>query len=229
MSPPPPERPRRRALSSGLLISLVFHVVVVGVLAWWAAREGMFGQPSEPITVDLIPTLAPENPPAPEKPGPEVPREKPAVLAAAAAPEAPAPAPADAPKPLFTPSPPVVAPAPAEMPSLAFDDGGETVQTENDPAALYRSFVEFSLRSRWNRPADIADEHYVAEVEVAVDAVGRISAPRWKRKSGNARWDVSVMDAVAEAGRLDRPPPVGFPARVTLRFDVVQSAELNIP
>ena len=113
------------------------------------------------------------------------------------------------------------------MPSLAFDDGGKTVQAEKDPAALYRSFVEFSLRSRWNRPTDIADAHYFAEIEIAVDAVGRISAPRWKRKTGDARWDASVLDAIAQTKTLDRPPPAGFPVRLTVRFDVVQSAECN--
>jgi len=115
------------------------------------------------------------------------------------------------------------------MPSLAFDDSGKTVQTEKDPAALYRSFVEFSLRARWNRPTDMADEHFVAEVELAVDSAGRISNPRWKRKTGNARWDASVMDAIAQTRKLDRPPPAGFPLRSTVRFDVVQSAELTIP
>jgi len=125
--------------------------------------------------------------------------------------------------------PVVAAPVPVEMPSLAFDDGGKTVQTEKDPAALYRCFVEFSLRSRWNRPTDIADEYYVAEVEVAVDATGLISDPRWKRKSGDARWDASVMDAVNQTRNLDRPPPAGFPTRLTVRFDVIQSAELSIP
>jgi membrane protein involved in colicin uptake len=41
MPTPTPERQRRRTFSSGLLISLVFHVVVIGLLAWFAAREGM--------------------------------------------------------------------------------------------------------------------------------------------------------------------------------------------
>ena len=115
------------------------------------------------------------------------------------------------------------------MPALVFDDGGKTVQTEKDPAALYRSFVEFCLRSRWNRPMDIADANYVAEIEIAVDAGGRISAPRWKRKTGDTRWDASVLDAIAQTKALERPPPAGFPARLTVRFDVIQSAELTIP
>lgn len=229
MPTPTPERPRRRTFSSGLLISLVFHVVVIGLLAWFAAREGMLGQPLKQITVRLMPPPAPEKPPVPEKPKPELPKEKPAPFTEPAPPKVSAPAQVKNLTPVPETAPAVAAPAPAEMPSLAFDDGGKTVQTEKDPAALYRSFVEFCLRSRWNRPTDIADAHYVAEVEIAVDAVGRISAPRWKRKTGNTRWDASVMNAIGQTKALDRPPPAGFPARLTVRFDVVQTAELNIP
>jgi len=229
MPTPLPELPRRRTFNSGLLISLVFHVVVIGLLAWFAAREGMLGQPLQQITVRLMPPPAPEKPPVPEKPKPELPKEKPAPFTEPAPPKISASAPVKSSTPVPETTPAVAAPAPAEMPSLAFDDGGKTVQTEKDPAALYRSFVEFCLRSRWNRPTDIADAHYVAEVEIAVDAVGRISAPRWKRKTGDARWDASVMEAIAQSKKLERPPPAGFPARLTVRFDVVQSAELNIP
>ena len=174
-----------------------------------------------------MPPPAPEKPPVPEKPKPELPPEK----------SIPLPNPRHQKFPprlrqklqLQFPNPRRQSPRPHRWKcrALAFDDGGKTVQTEKDPAALYRSFVEFSLRSRWNRPTDIADAHYVAEVEIAVDAAGHISAPRWKRKSGDARWDASVLDAIAQTKTLDRPPPAGFPARLTVRFDVIQSAELN--
>jgi len=220
-----PEPPRHRLFSGGLLVSLVFHVSIIGLLAWFAAREGMLGQPLKQITVRLLPPPVEEKPPVPESPRPPSPQEESAPLSEPEPPKILAPMPAPAPAPLA----PVAAPAPAEMPALTFDDGGKTVQTEKDPMALYRSFVEFSLRSRWDRPTDMADERYVAEVEVAVDAAGRISDPRWKRESGNARWDASVMEAITQARKLDRSPPAGFPVRLTVRFDVIQSAELNIP
>jgi protein TonB len=226
---PAPEPPRRRTFTSGWLISLAIHVVVIGLLAWFAAREGMLGPPLKQITVRLMPLPTPKEPPAPEKPKPELPKQKSAPLAGPVPPKVFAPAPAKISTPVPGPSPVVAAPAPAELPLLAFDDGGKTVQTGKDPAALYRSFVEFSLRSRWNRPADIADQLFVAEVELTVDAAGRISTPRWKRQSGNTRWDASVLDAIAQTKTLDRPPPAGFPARLTVRFDVVQSADLQLP
>jgi len=229
MPAPSPEPPGRRTFSNGLLISLVLHVVVIGLLAWFAAREGMLGLPLKQITVRLMPPPTPEKPPALEKPKPELAAEKAAPPAEPAPPKISARSPAKISTPVPAPSAVVAAPAPAELPSLVFDDGGKTVQTERDPAALYRSFVEFSLRSRWNRPTDMADQFFVAEVEVTVDADGRIGAPRWKRQSGNARWDASVLDAIAQTKTLDRPPPAGFPGRLTVRFDVIQSAGLNIP
>ena len=229
MPTPSPEPPRPRLFSGGLLVSLVFHVVLIGLLAWFAAREGMLGQPLKQITVRLLRPPVPEKPPAPEPPRPPPPQEKPTPLSEPAPPNVAAPMPAPISAPAPAPVAPVAAPAPAEMPALIFEDGGKTVQTEKDPMALYRNFVEFSLRSRWNRPTDLADERFVAEVEVAVDAGGRISDPRWKRKSGDARWDASVMDAISQTRKLNHSPPAGFPVRLTVRFDVIQSAELNIP
>ena len=227
MPTPSPEPPRHRLFSNGLLISFAIHAVIIGLFAGFAAHEGMLGQTLKQISVRLLPPPAPENLRVPEKPKPELPQEKPAPFAEPAPPKAPALAPPA--MSTATPVPVVAAPAPAELPLLAFDDGGKTVQTESDPPALYRSYVEFSLRSRWNRPTDIADAHYVADVEIAVDAAGRISAPRWQRKSGDSRWDATVWEAIAQTKTLDRPPPAGFPARITVRFDVIQTAGLNLP
>lgn len=226
MSTTDSQPPRRRAFKTGWLVSLAIHGVIIGLLAWFAAHEGMLGQPLQKISVRLLPPPAPEKPP--KKPKLEPPPEK-SISPPAPVPQktvVPAPEKISAPPP--SPISTIAAPAPMEMPALAFDDGGKTVQTEKDPAALYRSFIEFSLRSRWNRPADIADANFVALVEIAVDAAGRISDPRWRRKSGDARWDASVLDAIAQTSRLERPPPAGFPARATVRFDVVQTAEMNL-
>jgi hypothetical protein len=230
MPPPSPPPPGRRWFNNGLLVSLAFHVIVIGLLAWFAARESILGEPLKQITVHLMPSPPPEKPPTPEKPEPELPAEKPIPLAETGPPKVSVPppvAPNSVPRP--NPAPAIVAPPPAEMPALTFDEGSQTVQAETDPAALYRSFVEFSLRSRWNRPTDIADSKYVAEIEIAVDAAGRLSAPRWKRKSGHARWDASVMDAITGTRSLERPPPPGFPARLTVRFDVIQTAAPDLP
>ena len=74
-------------------------------------------------------------------------------------------------------------------------------------------------------PDNIADEDYIAEVEVSVDRDGGISNPAWKRGSGDARWDDSVRAAIAATKKLDRSPPANFPSRVVVRFDVQDAAE----
>jgi outer membrane biosynthesis protein TonB len=121
-------------------------------------------------------------------------------------------------------APAAVAPAAAELPSFEFG-GGKAVQTSSDPVLLYSAAVEFALRSKWRRPANIADDNYAAEVEVTVDRDGHLSDPVWKKGSGDARWDDSVRQAVAATRNLDRPPPANFPRRVLVRFDVEDVTE----
>jgi len=116
-----------------------------------------------------------------------------------------------------------VAPPAAELPAFDFD-GGKLVQSSSDPVQLYKGLLEYALRSKWNRPADEADDDYVAEVEVAVDRTGQISDPEWKKGSGDTRWDDSVRQALAATTSMTRPPPTNFPARVTVRFDVQSEA-----
>jgi hypothetical protein len=118
----------------------------------------------------------------------------------------------------------VVAPPPAEIPAFDFG-GGKTVQSSSDPVELYRSYVESALRAKWARPVDIADDTFVAEVEITVDSSGEISRPDWKKNSGDNRWDASVRGALAAARILDRRPPPNFPGRVLVRFDVQDATE----
>jgi hypothetical protein len=214
----------------GLLLSAAFHLVAVGVLVWLAAREGLLGIPLKKITVNLVREPAPVEPPPTEKSKPVPAEMSSPSFSEPIAPRVSSPSPAPPPvaSPIAPPEQPVgiAAPPPVVMPSFAFEEGGKTVQTGADPAARYRRFVEFSLRSRWNRPIDTPDHDYVAEIEIEVSPNGRINDPRWIRKSGDARWDASAWEAVAQTHNLDRSPPPGFPSRVTLRFDVVPSEEM---
>ncbi len=117
----------------------------------------------------------------------------------------------------------MVAPPAAELPSFDFD-GGKLVQSSSDPVQLYKGLLEYALRSKWNRPDNLADDDFVAEVEVTVDRTGKISNPKWQKGSGDARWDDSVRQAVALTTSMTRPPPTNFPTRVTVRFDVQSEA-----
>lgn len=214
-----------RRLKAGLWFSLVFHSAAIALLVWLAAREGFLGPPLNQITVNVVREPAPVLPPAPDQPripppepAPPSPSKPAPLVSAIASPDKITTLPAQ-------PLPVIAAPAPVDLPSFAFEDGVKTVQITDDRAGGYRSFVEFSLRSRWNRPTGLADEHYVAEIEVAVNSAGVITDPLWKRKSGDARWDASVLDAIVQTRDLDQPPPPGFPSRLTIRFDVVPSEE----
>ena len=224
----PPSRPPRRPRNSSrinLLISAVSHAAVVGALTYFAAREGLLGKELRKIAVQLVK----EKPPEPEKPKePEKPREKPPEEKKPEEPKDPTPPP-DTPPPTAPitqrpptanlAAPPAVAPPSADVPSFVFT-GGRAVQSSSDPVQLYRGLMEYALRSRWNRPTDVSDSLFVAEVEVAVDREGRISDPVWKKEAGHAAWDASVRAAVAATTSISRPPPTNFPPRVVVRFDV---------
>jgi len=216
----PQSQPRKKRNSSkvNLMISLAFHALLVGVLLYFAARSGILGKQIQKITVTMEKEKPPEKPPAPPKP-PEPPKivEPPKVV--------------EAPKAVAAPpvvAPPVVAPPAAELPSFDFD-GGKLVQSSSDPVQLYKGLLEYSLRSKWNRPEDMADEAFIAEVEVTVDRTGKISQPKWQKGSGDKRWDDSVRQAIAATTSLNRPPPTNFPARVVVRFDVQEETEPILP
>jgi outer membrane biosynthesis protein TonB len=236
-----PSTPQRRSGNSSrvnLLISFVVHAVVVGALTFFAAREGLLGTELKKIAVQMVK----EKPPEPEKPKePEKPVEKPADPEKAPDPE-PDPEPETTPPPATanpTPpptttanagiaAPPAIAPPANAMPAFVFG-GGRAVQSSSDPVQVYRGLLEFALRARWNRPTDLADTLFVAEVEVAVDGSGRIRDPEWRKGSGNERWDASVRAAIAATPSLTRPPPTHFPPRVLVRFDVQEEVAEATP
>jgi TonB family protein len=66
----------------------------------------------------------------------------------------------------------------------------------------------------------MADDSFVAEVELSVDKYGSVEDTHWISGSGNARWDQSVKDAVAQLKAIGKPPPKGFPNKFIVRFDV---------
>jgi outer membrane biosynthesis protein TonB len=218
-APPPKEENSTRV---SFLLSVFFHVAIVAALVYFAAREGFLGQRLHSLAVEMVKEAPPEKPKEePPKVTPPKLEEAPKLETAktAPAPETAAPAATTALAP-----PPAIAPAAAEMPSVIFDGGG-AVQTSTDPVTLYKGSVESAFLARWHRPSGIADDTFVDEVEVAVDRNGNISAPVWKKNSGNSIWDDSVKKAVAETRALALPPPPGFPTRVLVRFDVAESTE----
>jgi len=220
---PPPED---NSTKVNLLISLVFHVTVVLALVFFAAREGLLGKQLKKIAVEMVKETPPEKPKELPKPKEvEPPKiEQPKIVQAPKIETPKTEAPRESRQAAPVASAAAVAPAAVDVPSFEFG-GGKTVQTSSDPVILYSAAVESTLRANWCRPANIADDNYVAEVEVAVDHEGRISDPEWKKNSGDARWDESVRQAINATRELDRPPPANFPARILVRFDVQDVAE----
>jgi TonB family protein len=90
---------------------------------------------------------------------------------------------------------------------------------------LYKGYLEYALRSKWQRPNNLADDSYVAEVEVTVDRQGQISDPILEKGSGDMRWDDSVKQVFKMVKSLDRPPPTNFPPHIVVRFDVQEETE----
>ena len=214
----PQSRPKKPKNSSkaNLVISAIFHAILIGAAFYFAARTGMLGEKIKSITVTRE-EKPKEKPKEPEK-KPEPPKETPKVET---------PKPAEAPKPAAPPTvaPPVVAPPAAEAPTLAFSDGAKLVNEESDPVQLYKGYLEYILRSKWNRPEDMADDAFVAEVQVAVDKQGNITNPNWLKGSGDAKWDQTVKDVFKVVSKVGRPPPTNFPPVVTVRFDVQEETE----
>jgi hypothetical protein len=210
-----------------LVISLGLHSCVIAALFFFAAREGMLGKELKKIAVTMVPKEIPpeklkEKPPEP-KPTVDEPKEKPRP--ALATPE-PASRPVTAP-PAALATAPLAAPPAAALPAFDFE-GGKPVATTSDPNALYKSYVEFSLRSNWERPEGVADDQFVAEVELTIDTQGRILESAWQKNSGHADWDASVKAALARTKSLGRPPPKKFPERVVVRFDVQAGTEIAL-
>ncbi len=223
MTPHTQPRKKRNSSRVNLVISFVFHGVLVAALFYFAARQGFLGKQLQKISVEMVKEKKPEPPKPPEPPKTEPPKvaETPKPVAAPKPVEtAPAPPPSTA--------PPSVAPPAAELPAFDFE-GGKAVISSSDPVEIYKNSLEAAFRSKWNRPENLNDDSYVAEVEVGVQSDGRISNPIWQKGSGNTKWDDSVRAAIAAVTNLDRPPPTNFPPRVIIRFDVSEETQPVLP
>jgi outer membrane biosynthesis protein TonB len=216
----PQSKPRkaRNVPKVSLIISLTFHAVLVLVLFYFAAREGLLGKKLNIIAVNMIKEKPPEKPKEPEKPKIEPPKVE--------TPKVETPKIVEAPKVQAPPvvAPPVVAPPNSEVPAFEFG-GGKTVETTSDPVLLYKARMQDALRQKWNRPDDEADDDFTAEVAVSVNQQGVIENSTWLKGSGDEKWDATVKQVFNVVKSFDRPPPTNFPPRVTIRFDVQEETE----
>jgi len=197
---------------------MVFHGLLAACILFFAAKEGLLGKKLKQLAVTMVKEKKPE-PPKEKPPEPKVEQPKPEEPKAAV-PQPKMDAPSAPPPPAVGDAAPAVAPAATALPSFDFSDGAKDVQSISDPNGIYKALVEHSLRSHWNRPEDMTDDDFVAEVELTVDKSGTVEDSRWVKGSGNSRWDKTVKDAVAQLKTISRPPPQGFPQKFVVRFDV---------
>ena len=224
-----PLRKKRNSAKTNLILSAIFHALVVGALFFFAAREGLLGQKLKTIAVQMAPK---EKPPEkkPEEKKPEEPKTEPSkvVETPKAAPQKTVQVAKIAPAttaPISVP-PAIVAPPAMDVSGFNFtDDSAKTVQSSSDPVLIYKGFVEYALRSKWARPAGVDDVNFMAEVDVTIDPTGRITGTDWRKGSGDPRWDDSVKRALKDTVALTRPPPKNFPTKVLVRFDTQQESE----
>ena len=211
-----PQRKKSNSSKVNLIISAIFHGVLVVAVFYFAAKEGLLGKKLKELAVTMVKEKKPE-PPKEKPPEPKVEQPKPQEVKTAV--PQPKTETAVAPPPAAD-STPTVAPAPAVLPAFGFDEGAREVQSISDPNSIYKALVEHTLRSHWSRPEDMADDNFVAEVELAIDKSGYVQDSRWVSGSGNTRWDQTVKDAVAQLKSISRPPPKGFPDKFLVRFDI---------
>jgi TonB family protein len=212
------ERRKRNSSKINLIISAVFHSVLIVAVVFFAAREGMLGKKLKELTVVMVPK---EKKPEPPKEKPEEPKVEQAKVEETPKLSVPQPkAETVSAPPTANDAPPAVAPAAVALPSFQFSDGAHEVESISDPNGIYKALVEHTLRSRWNRPEDLADDNFVAEVEVTINPSGKVKDFRWLTGSGDTRWDNSVKAVLAQTKVISRAPPKGFPEKFTVRFDV---------
>ncbi len=212
------QRKKHNSSKTNLTISFIFHGLLILVVFFFAAREGLVGKKLKQLAVTMVPKEKKPEPPKEKAPEPKTEQAKTDQAPKMAIPQPKAEIAAAPPPPDLN-----AAPAAASLPAFEFNDGAKEVQTISDPSGIYKALIEHTLRSRWNRPEDMADEAYVAEVELSVDAKGKVLDYRWLKGSGNKRWDDSVKAVVAQTKTISRPPPKGFPDKFPVRFDVETS------
>ena len=215
------QRKKTNSSKVNLTISFVFHGILILIVFFFAAREGMLGKKLKQLSV----TMTKEKKPEPPKEKPPEPKVEPPKTEQALKMNVPQPKveTASAPPPPAAAVAPAAAPSAVSLPAFDFSDGAKDVQTISDPNAIYKALVEYALRSRWNRPEEIADDTCVAQVELSIDPKGRVTDSRWLNGSGDKRWDDSVKAVIAQTKVMSRPPPKGFPEKFLVRFDVEAS------
>jgi outer membrane biosynthesis protein TonB len=196
---------------SNIIIAVLFHVLIIVPLIFFASHEGMLGKKMQTLSVTIMPKPKVEE----AKPKVEQPRvENPKVAL-------PTEQPKSVPQTVQTPLPtaaPATAPPPSVMPAIDFSDGAKKVNTVTDPIRLYSALIESQFRSQWNIP----QSDYETLVEINITQKGEVSSIAIVSNNGDKDWTKSVNDALSKVKSLSRPPPKGFPNHFQIKFDTAE-------
>ncbi len=214
-----PQRHKHRQSKTSIIVSVVFHVVIVTLVAWLAARKGMFGEKVQ----KEIEAMEQEA----KKPDPEKPKEQPKPEVVKVEDAKPTVTPTTTPVPVTDPTPlpgnvpPAVdAPNASDVPEM-FIPAAPTGPVITDKIERYRAVIQGAYLAVWDKPPGPDDANYAADVEISVDSRGRISDPKFIKGSGDSKWDATVKDALAKVKEVGEAPPDKFPQRFTVRFDTI--------
>src|SRR5262249_36175208 len=145
--------------------SIVIHAIIFALGAYWAAHEGVLGKKLQELSVGLLPKEK-----KPEAKKEEAKSEEPKKVEQ---PKVVEQAKAAAPPPKFVPPPPAATESVAPPPPATIGGGefqfDQASLTSTDPVIHYKQHIETTLRNKWERPTDLDDATFVAEVEVALD------------------------------------------------------------
>jgi outer membrane biosynthesis protein TonB len=226
----PGQGQRRDEFRRMLWVSVGLHAALLVVFMVSPAPSAI--APPQAISVELV-AAAPQASPAPA-PAP-APRPKPAEVVLPERPREPAkPAPKPKPKPKPKPRREVVlppkprverdlddllaemreeagepSPKPVVEAAVAPEPTRGAVQMSPEEAA-WQAKVKAHIRRTWVVPFDFRDRSLVTQVELPLDASGRLRGqPRLVRGSGNLAYDDGVLDGIRRADPFPAPPEAG--------------------
>jgi TonB family protein len=207
----------------GYLIGAAVLVVVAAVL-WYLLAGTASTRREVPATPMLMLPPPPPPPPEPEKlPEPE--KVKPEVVEPKVEPtpvEQPKPA-EDTPNPAKDLSDPVTMDASGQAGTDAFGigagKGGGMSGAGGAGNATYGRYFGYVLQQALSRDERVRRLAFLMQVNVWLDAGGRLTRVELVRGSGNAETDQAVLAALRAVEKVDERPPASlqFPQRVTVQ------------
>ncbi|WP_222846803.1 energy transducer TonB family protein [Chitinolyticbacter meiyuanensis] len=202
-------------------------VLVLALLGWlvWHFAHDQSGMRREAPTLSTIVPLPPQpTPPPPEEQPPEETQPEQEVPEVAPKP-LDAPKPDDAPKPANDAAQPMTMDAAGQAGNDGFNIGagsgggmGGTGNGGTGGNATYGQYLSYALQRRLQSDERTRRLVFRLQVDIWLDAQGRLTDARLVSSSGNPDTDAAVLATLRDIGQLDERPSASqhFPARVAI-------------